>query len=47
VTLKRCYDFYQPLGADAQYLAILAREFPARLKKLLCCGHREHFAANQ
>ncbi len=32
--LKRCYDFYQPLGADAQYLAILAREFPARLKKL-------------
>jgi uncharacterized protein YfaS (alpha-2-macroglobulin family) len=32
--LKRCYDFYQPLGADAQYLAVLAREFPARLKKL-------------
>ena len=32
--LKRCYDFYQPLGADAQYLAILSREFPARLKKL-------------
>jgi uncharacterized protein YfaS (alpha-2-macroglobulin family) len=31
---KRCNDFYQPLGADAQYLAILAREFPARLKKL-------------
>jgi uncharacterized protein YfaS (alpha-2-macroglobulin family) len=27
-------DFYQPLGADAQYVAILAREFPARLKKL-------------
>ncbi|HWM25531.1 MAG TPA: alpha-2-macroglobulin [Chthoniobacterales bacterium] len=27
-------DFYQPLGADAQYIAILAREFPARLKKL-------------
>jgi alpha-2-macroglobulin len=27
-------DFYQPLGADAQYIAILAREFSARLKKL-------------
>ncbi|PZR71784.1 MAG: alpha-2-macroglobulin [Chthoniobacterales bacterium] len=27
-------DFYQPLGADSQYIAILAREFPARLKKL-------------
>lgn len=27
-------DFYQPLGEDAQYVAILAREFPARLKKL-------------
>jgi alpha-2-macroglobulin len=27
-------DFYQPLGADAQYVAILAREFPARLKRL-------------
>jgi len=27
-------DFYQPLGADAQYIAILAREFPARLRKL-------------
>ncbi|MDQ2659778.1 MAG: alpha-2-macroglobulin, partial [Verrucomicrobiota bacterium] len=27
-------DFYQPLGADAQYLAVLAREFPARLKKI-------------
>ncbi|MGI8820959.1 MAG: alpha-2-macroglobulin [Chthoniobacterales bacterium] len=27
-------DFYQPLGADAQYLSVLAREFPARLKKI-------------
>ena len=27
-------DFYQPLGADAQYIAVLAREFPARLKRL-------------
>lgn len=27
-------DFYQPLGADAQYVAILASEFSARLKKL-------------
>jgi len=27
-------DFYQPLGADAQYVSILAREFPTRLKKL-------------
>ena len=24
-------DFYQPLGADAQYLAIVARNFPSRL----------------
>lgn len=24
-------DFYQPLGADAQYLAIVARHFPSRL----------------
>ena len=31
---KRITDFYQPLGADAQYVAVLAREFPARLKKL-------------
>jgi uncharacterized protein YfaS (alpha-2-macroglobulin family) len=30
----RIHDFYQPLGADAQYVAVLAREFPARLKKL-------------
>jgi uncharacterized protein YfaS (alpha-2-macroglobulin family) len=27
-----CDDFYQPLGADSQYIAVLAREFPARLK---------------
>ncbi|MEY2519810.1 MAG: alpha-2-macroglobulin, partial [Verrucomicrobiota bacterium] len=31
---KEITDFYQPLGADAQYIAVLAREFPARLKKL-------------
>jgi len=31
---KRIYDFYQSLGADSQYVAVLAREFPARLKKL-------------
>jgi uncharacterized protein YfaS (alpha-2-macroglobulin family) len=31
---RQTTDFYQPLGADAQYVAILAREFPARLKKL-------------
>ncbi|MEY2560288.1 MAG: alpha-2-macroglobulin [Verrucomicrobiota bacterium] len=31
---KEISDFYQPLGADAQYIAVLAREFPARLKKL-------------
>jgi len=31
---RQLTDFYQPLGADAQYVAILAREFPARLKKL-------------
>jgi uncharacterized protein YfaS (alpha-2-macroglobulin family) len=31
---KQLNDFYQPLGADSQYVAILAREFPDRLKKL-------------
>lgn len=31
---KRITDFYQPLGADSQYVAVLAREFPDRLKKL-------------
>jgi uncharacterized protein YfaS (alpha-2-macroglobulin family) len=31
---RQTTDFYQPLGADAQYVAILAREFSARLKKL-------------
>lgn len=27
-------DFCQPLGSDSEYLAVLAREFPARLKKI-------------
>ncbi len=27
-------DFYQPLGEDSQYLAVLAREFPTRLRKI-------------
>src|SRR5206468_4557757 len=27
-------DFCQPLGADSQYIAILARHFPARLRKI-------------
>src|SRR5205823_7673105 len=27
-------DFCQPLGSDAQYIAILAHAFPARLKKI-------------
>ncbi len=27
-------DFYQPLGANSQYLAVIAREFPARLRKI-------------
>ncbi|XHR28100.1 MAG: alpha-2-macroglobulin [Chthoniobacteraceae bacterium] len=27
-------DFYQPLGADSQYVAIVARHFPERLKKI-------------
>ena len=27
-------DFYQPLGSDSQYVAILARHFPERLKKI-------------
>lgn len=29
-----CDDFYQPLGANSQYVAVLAREFPARLRKI-------------
>lgn len=27
-------DYYQPLGSDSQYVAILARHFPERLKKI-------------
>ena len=27
-------DFYQALGNDSQFIAVLAREFPARLKKI-------------
>jgi uncharacterized repeat protein (TIGR01451 family) len=30
---ERC-DFYQPLGADAQYIAIVARHFPDLLKRI-------------
>ncbi|MEY2537397.1 MAG: alpha-2-macroglobulin [Verrucomicrobiota bacterium] len=29
-----CDDFHQALGTNSQYIAILAREFPARLKKI-------------
>jgi uncharacterized repeat protein (TIGR01451 family) len=34
VPKEQITDFYQPLGADSQYVAVLAREFPDRLKKL-------------
>ncbi len=27
-------DFCQPLGSDSEYIAVLSREFPARLKKI-------------
>jgi alpha-2-macroglobulin len=27
-------DFFQPLGTNSQYLAVIAREFPARLRKI-------------
>ena len=27
-------DFFQPLGTDSQYIAVLAREFPARLRQI-------------
>src|SRR6202011_2799632 len=27
-------DFFQPLGNDSQYIAVLAREFPVRLRKI-------------
>ena len=30
---RRC-DFYQPLGADSQYLAVIARHFPDLLKRV-------------
>ena len=29
-----CGDFYQALGANSQYLSVIAREFPERLKKI-------------
>ena len=33
-TARTYDDFYQPLGANAQYVMVLARQFPARLKKI-------------
>src|SRR4029077_5891443 len=27
-------DFFQPLGTDSQYIAVLEREFPARLRQI-------------
>ncbi|PYJ18337.1 MAG: hypothetical protein DME94_02090, partial [Verrucomicrobia bacterium] len=27
-------DFCQPLGMNSQYIAVIAREFPARLRKI-------------
>jgi alpha-2-macroglobulin len=33
-TARECDDFFQPLGTDSQYIAVLAREFPARLRKI-------------
>ncbi|MDB6147312.1 MAG: uncharacterized protein JWO45_976 [Spartobacteria bacterium] len=32
--LPLCDDFYQSLGTNSQYVAVLGREFPARLKKI-------------
>ena len=29
-----CDDFFQPLGTDSQFIAVLAREFPERLRKI-------------
>lgn len=29
-----CDDFFQPLSGDSQYIAVLAREFPKRLRKV-------------
>jgi uncharacterized protein YfaS (alpha-2-macroglobulin family) len=33
---KNCIgdDFFQPLGTNSQYVAVIAREFPARLRKI-------------
>ena len=33
-TPRECDDFFQPLGTDSQYISVLAREFPARLRKI-------------
>jgi hypothetical protein len=33
-TTRECNDFFQPLGTDSQYLAVLAHEFLARLRKI-------------
>ena len=31
---RNWYDFCQPLGNDAQYIAVIARDFPDRLRKM-------------
>jgi len=31
---RLCDDFFQPLGTDSQYIAVVAREFPAQLRKI-------------
>jgi alpha-2-macroglobulin len=31
---RECGDFFQPLGEDSQYIAVLAREFPDRLRRI-------------
>jgi alpha-2-macroglobulin len=33
-TARFCDDFFHPLATDSQYIAILSREFPARLRKI-------------
>ena len=41
---RECWDFYGPLTADAQYITILARHFPDRLRRVTA-GEFSHVTA--
>ena len=44
-TTRDYNDFCQPLGANAQYIAVLAREFPDRLKKISARANSSKFSS--